>query len=46
MFSKMLVFLCRVSRGDGECDPPYVLEEKQLDLDKGIRIYVYFVYVS
>ena len=35
MFSKMLVFLCRVSRPDGECDPPYVLEEKQIDENKG-----------
>ena len=35
MFSKMLVFLCRASRLDGECDPPYVLEEKQVDVNKG-----------
>ena len=35
MFSKMLVFLCRASRTDGECDPPYVLEEKQVDVNKG-----------
>ena len=38
MFSKMLVFLCRVSRPDGECDPPYVLEEKQMDANKS-KIY-------
>ena len=42
MFSKMLVFLCRVSRTDGECDPPYVLDEKQMDMNKS-KIYLFSV---
>lgn len=29
IFAKILIFLCHVSKGDGECDPPYVLEEKE-----------------
>ena len=31
----MLIFLCHVSKGDGECDSPYVLEEKQTNKEKG-----------
>lgn len=34
IFAKILIFLCHVSKGDGECDPPYVLEEKQTSITK------------
>lgn len=39
MFARMLVFLCRASRSDGECDPPYVMEEKQLENNEGKDIF-------
>ncbi|XP_046853983.1 probable ubiquitin carboxyl-terminal hydrolase FAF-X [Xenia sp. Carnegie-2017] len=45
MFARMLVFLCRASRSDGECDPPYVMEEKQLENNEGTKKTVLSEYI-